>query len=90
MKKDFFLSLLYAARHLMALFIMLTGLYLIKIVTVLLYLTPQYQTLPLLSVAHVLWLSGDVFLRFIVIINFIVKPLFLYFGTLFLLYCLGP
>lgn len=89
MKKITFFSALYTIRHPIALLVMLTGLYLIKIITALLYLASEYQTLPLLSLYQVLWLSNDIFLRFIVVINFIIKPLFLYFGTLFLFYYLN-
>lgn len=88
-KKKMLISVLYSLRHLIALLVMLVGIYLIKIVTVLLYFPSDYLTLSLLSLCRVLWLSNDFFLRFILVVNFIIKPLFLYFGILFWFYYLN-
>ncbi|APF03753.1 TPA: hypothetical protein JA346_00195 [Legionella pneumophila] len=88
-KKNAFFSVLYSLRHLIALLVMLVGIYLIKTVTVILYISSDYSTLPLLSVCSVLWLSNEFFLRFILVVNFIIKPLFLYFGILFWFYYLN-
>ncbi|HAT8933030.1 TPA: hypothetical protein JBB11_06830 [Legionella pneumophila subsp. pneumophila] len=82
-------SVLYSLRHLIALLVMLVGIYLINIVTVLLYIPSDYSTLSLLSLFRVLWLSNEFFLRFILVVNFIIKPLFLYFGILFWFYYLN-
>ncbi|HAU1181638.1 TPA: hypothetical protein JBI17_02590 [Legionella pneumophila] len=83
------ISVLYCLRHLIALLVMLVGIYLIKLVTVLLYIPSDYSTLSLLSLCRVLWLSNEFFLRFILVVNFIIKPLFLYFGILFWFYYLN-
>ncbi|ANH13536.1 TPA: hypothetical protein ACIZB4_001128 [Legionella pneumophila] len=88
-KKKMLISVLYSLRHLIALLVMLVGTYLIKIVTVLLYIPSDYSTLSLLSLCRVLWLSNEFFLRFILVVNFIIKPLFLYFGILFWFYYLN-
>ncbi|HAT9591202.1 TPA: hypothetical protein JBD08_12495 [Legionella pneumophila subsp. pneumophila] len=88
-KKKMIISVLYSLRHLIALLVMLVGTYLIKIVTVILYFPSDYSTLSLLSLCHVLWLSNEFFLRFILVVNFIIKPLFLYFGILFWFYYLN-
>ncbi|HAT1820105.1 TPA: hypothetical protein I8Z14_000589 [Legionella pneumophila] len=88
-KKNAFFPVLYSLRHLIALLVMLVGIYLIKTVTVILYISSDYSTLPLLSVCSVLWLSNEFFLRFILVVNFIIKPLFLYFGILFWFYYLN-
>ncbi|HAU1654736.1 TPA: hypothetical protein JBJ28_14400 [Legionella pneumophila] len=88
-KKKAFFPVLYSLRHLIALLVMLVGIYLIKTVTVILYISSDYSTLPLLSVCCVLWLSNEFFLRFILVVNFIIKPLFLYFGILFWFYYLN-
>ncbi|AMQ28469.1 hypothetical protein G5T09_09045 [Legionella pneumophila serogroup 1] len=88
-KKKMLISVLYSLRHLIALLVMLVGIYLIKLVTVLLYIPSDYSTLSLLSLCRVLWLSNEFFLRFILVVNFIIKPLFLYFGILFWFYYLN-
>ncbi|HAT9014253.1 TPA: hypothetical protein JBA88_00905 [Legionella pneumophila subsp. pneumophila] len=88
-KKKMLISVLYSLRHLIALLVMLVGTYLIKIVTVLLYIPSDYSTLSLLFLCRVLWLSNEFFLRFILVVNFIIKPLFLYFGILFWFYYLN-
>ncbi|AMP89238.1 TPA: hypothetical protein F7Z80_08740 [Legionella pneumophila] len=88
-KKKTLFSIVYLLRHLIALLVMLVGIYLIKTVTVKLYISSDYSTLPLLSVCSVLWLSNEFFLRFILVVNFIIKPLFLYFGILFWFYYLN-
>ncbi|ADG25527.1 TPA: hypothetical protein JBA76_09200 [Legionella pneumophila subsp. pneumophila] len=88
-KKKMIISVLYSLRHLIALLVMLVGTYLIKIVTVILYFPSDYSTLSLLSLCRVLWLSNEFFLRFILVVNFIIKPLFLYFGILFWFYYLN-
>ncbi|HAU1961576.1 TPA: hypothetical protein F8R58_10690, partial [Legionella pneumophila] len=58
-KKKAFVVVLYSLRHLIALLVMLVGIYLIKTVTVILYISSDYSTLPLLSVCSVLWLSNE-------------------------------
>ncbi|CZG94887.1 hypothetical protein [Legionella pneumophila] len=88
-KKKMLISVLYSLRHLIALLVMLVGIYLIKIVTVLLYFPSDYLTLSLLSLCRILWLSNEFFLRFILVVNFIIKPFFLYFGILFWFYYLN-
>ncbi|ABQ55595.1 hypothetical protein SCZ71_11775 [Legionella pneumophila serogroup 1] len=88
-KKKMIISVLYSLRHLIALLVMLVGTYLIKIVTLILYFPSDYSTLSLLSLCRVLWLSNEFFLRFILVVNFIIKPLFLYFGILFWFYYLN-
>lgn len=88
-KNKTLISVLYCLRHLIALLVMLVGIYLIKLVTVLLYIPSDYSTLSLLSLCRVLWLSKEFFLRFILVVNFIIKPLFLYFGILFWFYYLN-
>ncbi|HAT2066304.1 TPA: hypothetical protein OO122_000589 [Legionella pneumophila] len=88
-KNKMLISVLYSLRHLIALLVMLVGIYLIKTVTVLLYIPSDYSTLSLLSLCRVLWLSNEFFLRFILVVNFIIKPLFLYFGILFWFYYLN-
>ncbi|HAT1775909.1 TPA: hypothetical protein I8028_002091 [Legionella pneumophila] len=88
-KKKMLISVLYSLRHLIALLVMLVGIYLIKLVTVLLYISSDYSTLSLLSLCRFLWLSNEFFLRFILVVNFIIKPLFLYFGILFWFYYLN-
>ncbi|CZH14071.1 TPA: hypothetical protein JBH59_06570 [Legionella pneumophila] len=88
-KKKMLISVLYSLRHLIALLVMLVGIYLIKLVTVLLYIPSDYSTLSLLSLCRVLWLSNEFFLRFILVVNFIIKPLFLYFVILFWFYYLN-
>ncbi|AAU28260.1 TPA: hypothetical protein JBG74_11795 [Legionella pneumophila] len=87
-KKKILFSILYSLRHLIALLVMSVGIYLIKTVTAILYLPSDYSTLPLLSLCGVLWLSNDFFLRFILVVNFIIKPFFLYLGVLFCFYYL--
>ncbi|KTD23780.1 Uncharacterised protein [Legionella lansingensis] len=82
------ISIFYRIRHLIALFAMLVGLYLIKSITELLYLPAQPQKLTLFSLFKILWSTNDVFLRFIVIINFLIKPVFIYIAILLLLYAL--
>ncbi|HHU0073883.1 TPA: hypothetical protein ACT9NM_002468, partial [Legionella pneumophila] len=57
-KKKMLISVLYSLRHLIALLVMLVGIYLIKLVTVLLYIPSDYSTLSLLSLCRVLWLSN--------------------------------
>ncbi|HAZ7574132.1 hypothetical protein OQJ02_10925 [Legionella sp. PATHC032] len=89
LKKKIFFSILYSLRHLIALLVMSVGIYLIKRVTAILYLPSDYSTLPLLSLCRVLWLSNDFFLRFILVVNFIIKPFFLYLGVLFWFYYLN-
>ncbi|HAT8178282.1 TPA: hypothetical protein JA361_02145 [Legionella pneumophila] len=88
-KKRVLFSVLYPIRYLIALLVMLVGIYLIKVVTAVLYISSDYSMLPLLSLCSVLWLSNDFFLRFILVVNFIIKPLFLYFGVLFWFYYLN-
>ncbi|WP_058475026.1 hypothetical protein [Legionella quateirensis] len=80
------LSGIYSIRHVIAIGSMLLGICLIKKITILFYFSSVKQQFTLFSLCHYLWLSNDLFLRFILIINFIIKPVFIYFGIILCFY----
>lgn len=77
------LKKLYQLRHFIALSCMIGAFFIIKKVTVLLYV-PMSPAPDFLSLITLLWQSESLFLRFIIMINFIVKPLFVYLFIIFL------
>ncbi|MDI9817581.1 MULTISPECIES: hypothetical protein [unclassified Legionella] len=79
----FLLNIIYLSRHVIAVCCTLIGIWLINEVTVMLYLLPDNPGIFL--VIKTLWLSGDLFLRFILMINFFVKPIFIYLSIYYLL-----
>ncbi|KTC66689.1 Uncharacterised protein [Legionella bozemanae] len=79
--------MLYSVRHIIAFLCATLGFFIIKHITLLLYIKP-YQPLDTLKLVQILWGSTSVFLQLIVIFNFFIKPLFIYFFVLFLFYYL--
>lgn len=84
MKKQIFEKWLYNYRHIVALSITLLSIQIIKIVTIVNY-APPFQNKSIMSLCTVLWRSDDLYLRFIVIMNFIIKPIFIYYLVIFLI-----
>lgn len=80
-------NVLYTVRHIIAFFCTLLGFFIIKHITLLLYIKP-YQPLDTLKLLQILWNSTSLFLQLIVIFNFFIKPLFIYFFVIFLFYWL--
>ncbi len=78
-------DVLYSVRHIIAFLCTLLGFFIIKHVTLLLHIEP-YQALGTVKLVHILWNSNSVFLQLIVIFNFFIKPLFIYFFVIFLFY----
>ncbi|MCE0723241.1 hypothetical protein [Legionella resiliens] len=74
---------LYSVRHVIASFCTILGFFIIKHVTLFLYIKP-YQPLDTLKLVQILWSSTSLFLQLIVIFNFFIKPLFIYFFVIFL------
>ncbi|AWN73855.1 hypothetical protein LEAN103870_00955 [Legionella anisa] len=87
MKKTRAFATLYSMRHIIAIFCSILGFYIIKQVTLLLYIKP-YQPLDTLKLLQILWNSTSLFLQLIVLFNFFIKPLFIYFFVIFLFYYL--
>lgn len=81
-----FFNKLYSGRHLIAFFCMISGVFLIKEVTILLYV-PDIK-LNFIELLRFLWNSNHFFLRFILFFNFIIKPAFIYMTVLFLFWYL--
>lgn len=73
---------LYYSQHGIALLCMVIATRMIQWFTQRLYL-PDASEQGLFSLIALLWQSADPFLRLIVLINFIVKPLFVYCAVLF-------
>lgn len=70
-------------KHLIAIFCSLIAIFIIKQITLFLYIKP-YRDRDLLSLCHILWHSNDLFLRLILIFNFLIKPLFIYWVIIYL------
>lgn len=66
--------------HIIALMCAIIGFYLSYKVTCYLFL-PHQPYLTMLSYARILWATQDWFFRFLVVMNCIVKPLFIYYLT---------
>ncbi|WED44229.1 hypothetical protein [Legionella cardiaca] len=82
-KRNFFICL-YGIRHFIAFFCTLVAISLIKEVTQYLYLQP-YHAMGIYQLGKSLWDSNDLFLQFIMVFNFIIKPIFLYIFIIIIL-----
>ena len=89
MKKNTWFDIFYSVRHVVAILCSILGFFIIKHFTLLLYIKP-YQSLSTLELWQMLWHSGSLFLRVILIFNVFIKPLFIYFLVIFLFYCRKP
>ncbi len=85
MKLFFNIRALYFFRHVFALIAMLVSIYIIKTVTIKLYLNLEPH-LSLKDTIYILWKTQKLFYRFLVIINFVIKPAFIYYLTLVIFY----
>lgn len=74
----------YKNRHFLALGCMLLSIYIIKEVTVYLYFYSG-NNLNLFDVIKALWQTNRVYFQFLAIINFVIKPLFVYYLVIVIL-----
>lgn len=70
-------------KHIIALVCMLVGLLIIKQVTLFLFIRP-YQPYDIFTLGKILWQTNSIFLKLLVVFNFFIKPLFIYFFVIFL------
>ncbi len=85
MKLFFSMGVLYVFRHVFACISMLVSIYIIKVITIKLYLNLEPH-LGLKDTIYILWKTQKLFYRFLVIINFVIKPAFIYYLTLVIFY----
>lgn len=83
MEKKTLFDVLFTLRHFIAVFCSLVAIFIIKQITLFLYIKP-YQDLDLFALCQILWHSNDFFLRLILIFNFFIKPLFIYLAIIYL------
>lgn len=81
------LQVLYKYRHPMALLLMIAGFWLIYRITLLRFFPPNSQ-LNIYDAYYSLWHSKQYYLRFIVIMNILIKPIMIYCLYVLLLNCL--
>lgn len=86
MKNKRLFNCIYPLRHVIALFCMVLGFFLIYKTTVSLYAYNDQSDL--IDVWSALWNSNEFVLRLILIFNFIIKPVFIYLAVIFLFWCI--
>ena len=64
--------------HAIAILIAIIGLNIIHKVTLILYFKPN-TSLSILKTCQILWLSNNYYLRFIMLMNYLIKPFMIYF-----------
>ena len=70
-------------RHPTAIILSITGMYIVHHITLFLYF-PAGTDLSLIQTAKALWFSKDLYLQFIAVINFTIKPFMIYGLYIFL------
>jgi hypothetical protein len=86
MKKNLF-HRIYQFRHIIALVCTIVVFFIIKKITIVLFINPP-QYMSVFTLIERLWESKQLFLRFIIIMNFVIKPLFFYYIILMAFYCI--
>lgn len=86
MKKQQLFNSIYPVRHVIALFCMFLGFFLIYKITVILYI-PNDES-GVIEVWKALWNSNQFTLRLILIFNFLIKPIFIYITVIFIFWCI--
>lgn len=76
---------LYNYRHVFAFIFMGMSVFVIKIVTIKLFLSGELS-LGLKNTVYLLWKTNELFYQFLVVMNFIFKPIFIYYLTLVIFY----
>lgn len=83
MQKKTWFDIFYSVRHVIAILSACLGLFIIKQVTLLLFVKP-YQPLDIITLSQLLWHSNDLFLRMILVFNLLIKPLVIYTLVIFI------
>ena len=83
-----FVHTLYSFRHLIATLVTIISIVILKIISVYIYIVPPKE-IGFIEFYKLLWQSGSAYYQLIVIMNILVKPLFIYALTLFILSCLS-
>lgn len=85
--KQKLLNFIFTVRHLIAAICACLALLIINKVTILLFIMPPLP-LDFFTVANLLWQTNEWFFQAVCLFNYIVKPLFVYFIVIFLIYLL--
>ncbi len=83
-----FIHTLYSFRHLIATLVTMISIVILKIISVYIYIDPPKE-IGFIEFYKLLWQTGSAYYQLIVIMNLLVKPLFIYALTLFILSCLS-
>lgn len=75
-------------KHITAIAVTLFAIWVITLITLKLYFYPG-QSLNIVAIIQALWKTNNIYFQFLVIMNFIVKPIFVYYLTLVILDCYG-